>query len=154
MEEPRVVELPSYRVVKLRYMGPPPPSAAFLEHWQRFTELAARCQVASEIEDVQAIGYAPPELLANDLLVYDSCYPVAVEYTNEALDGLELGVVPGGDYALCAGPIVDLPLLLQAAKRFAMTRGIAIERGRIELYRPLPRGADVTPVDVGYRVHG
>ncbi len=152
MEEPRIVQLPAYRVVKLRYRGPPPPAPAFLEHWRRFTNLAALFKVASQVEGVQAIGYAPPELLSDDLLVYDSCFPIADDYANEGTE-LEVASLPGGRFVLCAGPIVDLPDLLQAAKRFAMSQGLAIERGRIELYRPLPPGAEVTPVDVGYRLH-
>lgn len=153
MEEPRVVELSAYRVVKLRYEGPPPPDAAFFEHWRRFRELTDRLAIGSAVEDVEAIGYAPPFAYAGrDSVVYDACVPVAPDFAGE-LDGLELGDVPGGRYVLCAGPVTELPLLLQRAKRYAMAHGLAIERGWIELYRPLRDGVDVVDVDVGYRIH-
>ena len=74
-------------------------------------------------------------------------------YKPEQLSGLELGDIPGGRFVLCAGPITELPLLLQAARRYAMSHGIAIERGRIEVYLPETDDAGVTVVDVGFRIH-
>jgi hypothetical protein len=153
VEPPRVVDLPSYRVLKLRYLGAPPPDPAFLEHWQRFRDLTDRLRVASSVPAIQAIGYAPPVLARSDELVYDACLPIARELSAEELGELELGDLPGGRYVLCVGPITELPLLLQQAKRYAMAHGLAIERGRIEIYRPAPPGEEVTPVEVGYRVH-
>ncbi len=153
MEEARIVELPSYHVVKLRYEGPPPPDPAFVEHWKRFNLLAGGSQLRSYVDDTQAIGYAPPVPYDGPAFVYESCLPVAPDFVGEALDELEVGEVPSGRFVLCAGPINELPTLLRAARRYAMSRGLAIERGRIELYRPIPPGTDVTPVDVGYRIH-
>jgi hypothetical protein len=154
MEEPRVVELPAYHVVKLRYEGPPPPDQRFFDHWRRFRELTERLGLSSQAEGVEAIGYAPPLLLPPDVLVYDACLPVEPGFDRRGLGELEVSDVPGGRYVLCAGPVTELPVLLQAAKRYAMSRGLPIERGRIEIYRPLLEGADVTPVAAGYRVHG
>lgn len=153
MAEPRLVDCPSYLVVKLRYVGPPPPSDAFLQHWQRFNIVINRLQLFSRVPEIQAIGYAPPDITPSDVLVYDACLPVGDDFAGDLDDGLELADVPGGRYVLCAGPISELPLLLEDARRYAMSHGHAIERGRIELYRPIPPDADLTPVDVGYRVH-
>jgi DNA gyrase inhibitor GyrI len=153
MEEPRIVQLPAYRVVKLRYQGPPPPAREFLDHWRLFMSLAERAGVRSQAARVQAIGYAPPLLGAYDVLVYDSCLPVADDFDATPLVELDVGVVPGGRYVLCAGPVTELPDLLQEAKRYAMAHGLAIERGRIEIYRPIAPGDSETPVDVGYRIH-
>jgi len=152
MAAPRVVDLPGYRVVKLRYAGPPPPATPFLDHWQRFNVITNRLRLASRVPEVQAIGYAPPDLAPDGVLVYDACLPVGEDVAGEHED-LELGNVPGGRYVLCAGPITELPLLLEDARRYAMSHGLAIERGRIEIYRPIPPDADLTPVDVGYRIH-
>lgn len=153
MKEPRVVELPEYRVAKLRYAGPHPPAEEFLDHWRLFMGLAAQLELSSQIEGVQAIGYAPPVLVSRDVLVYDSCLPLATDFDATGIVQLDIGVVPGGRYVLCSGPVTEVPELLAAAKRYAMAHGLAIERGRIEVYRPLREGTEETPVDAGYRVH-
>lgn len=153
MEEPRVVKLPSYHVAKLRYQGPEPPHPDFLEHWQRFHSRVALLQLESPVRDVVAVGYAPPGLAASQLLLYDTCIPVPPDLKPEQLSGLELGDIPGGQFVLCTGPITKLPLLLQAARRYAMSHGIAIERGRIEIYLPETDDTGVAVVDVGYRMH-
>ncbi len=153
MDEPRVVELPSYHVAKLRYHGPAPPHPDFFEHWERFHSRVDLLQLKSLVRDVVAVGYAPPGLAASQHLLYDACIPVPPDLKPEQLSGLELGDIPGGHFVLCAGPITKLPLLLQAARRYAMSHGIAIERGRIEVYLPETDDTGVPVVDVGYRIH-
>ena len=153
MDEPRVVELPSYHVAKLRYQGPGPPHPGLFEHWQRFHSTVDLLQLKSLVPDVVAVGFAPPGLAASQLLLYDACIPVPSDLKPEQLSGLELGDIPGGPFILCAGPITKLPLLLQAARRYAMSHGIAIERGRIEVYLPETDDMGVAVVDVGYRIH-
>ncbi len=154
MEEPRVVALPAYHVVKLRYRGPPPEAPEFLEHWRRFNEWA-EAHAKSPVEDVWAIGYASPGPVASPVIDYDSCVPVPEGFVIEdGPPGLELASLPGGRFVLCAGEIKeDFQLLLRAAQRYAMSHGLAIERGWIDIYRPHPGDADVHPVDVGYRIH-
>lgn len=152
MEEPRLVELPGYRVVKLRYEGPPP-DRGFVEHWKRFNALAERLSVRSCVDDIQAIGYAPPGVAASRVFVYDTCIPVAPDFSPNENAKLELGGVPGGRFVLCAGMITELPSLLQAAKRYATAYGLAFERGQIELYHPISEDEEVARVDVGVRIH-
>ena len=72
MDEPRVVELPSYHVAKLRYQGPPPPHPDFFEHWRRFHSRVDLLQLKSQVEDVAAVGYAPPGPAGSRLLLYDA----------------------------------------------------------------------------------
>jgi hypothetical protein len=153
MDKARIVELPSYHVVKLRYEGRPPPDPALVEHWKRFNHLVSRSKLRSHVDDLQSIGYAPPIPYAGQPFVYETCLPVAPDFAAEGLDELEVGEVPGGRFVLSAGLITELPALLAAARRYAMSHGLAIERGRIELYRPIPPGTDITPVHVGYRIH-
>ena len=153
MEEARIVELPAYHVVRLRYEGASPPAPGFFAHWDRFNDWAAQQEVKSPIDDVWAIGYAPPGPVGSQLFVYDACIPVAPDVRPVGLPGLELGDLPGGRFVLCAGIIREFPALLYAAKRYAMAHGLAIERGYIELYRPHPDDAEVHPVDAGYRIH-
>jgi DNA gyrase inhibitor GyrI len=159
MDEARVVELPWYRVVKLRYEGPPPPSPAFLEHWDRFNAWTERHNVKSVHDDVWAIGYQPPLLRATrsmyrmESLVYDACVPVGGDFVLPEGEGFEMDQLPGGRYVLCRGIIREFPLLYQEARQYAMQRGLAVERGGIERYLPHPPESEVHPVDAGYRIH-
>jgi hypothetical protein len=108
--------------------------------------------VQSTVEDLWAVGYAPPGPVASPTLVYYSCVPATHDFVPEGLPGLELGDLPGGRFVLCAGLIQEFPVLFQAAKRYAMSHGLAIERGYIEIYRPHPDDPDIHLVDAGYRV--
>jgi hypothetical protein len=153
VEEPRVVELEACRVVKLRYEGAPPPDPAFFAPWDRFNEWAAEHDVKSNRDGVWAIGYAPPGRMASERIEYDACIPMDEAFAPAGLEGLDLGVTPGGRYVLCAGDIMEMPLLLRAAKRYAMAQGLAIERGWIELYLPHAEDSEEHPVGAGYRIH-
>jgi DNA gyrase inhibitor GyrI len=159
VDEPKIVNLPAYRVVKARYKGPPPPDAAFLEHWDRFNAWTERHNVKSVYDDVWAIGFQPPTERATtsmyrmELLVYDACVPVSSDFVLPDDEGLELDDLPGGRFVLTRGIIREFPLLYQESRHFAMNQGLAIERGGIERYLPHPDDSEVHLVDAGYRIH-
>ena len=153
MDEPRIVELPPYRVVRLRYEGPPPPNEAFSALWRRLDAWAEERGVKGASGDVWAIGYAPPGRIAAAGLVYDACLPVTEDISPDGLPGLTIGEVPGGRFVLSAGDLEELPLLLRASRRYAMSHGIAVERGHIERYLAHPDDPGHHPVEAGYRIH-
>jgi hypothetical protein len=159
MDEPRIIELPAYHVVKLRYEGPPPPNRTFLEHWDRFNAWTEQHAVNSVYDDVWAIGFQPPVLGATpsmyrgEPLVYDACFPVGPDFALPEDDGFEIDDLPSGRFVLTQGIIREFPLLYQESRHYAMNQGLAIERGGIELYLPHPDDSEVHPVDAGYRIH-
>jgi DNA gyrase inhibitor GyrI len=153
MDEPRIVELPPYRVVRLRYEGPPPPNDAFSALWRRLDAWAEGRGLKGASSGVWAIGYAPPGRIAAADLVYDACIPVEGDVSTEGLPGLELAGVPGGRFVLCNGDLDEMPALLRAARRFAMSHGLPIERGHIERYLAHPDDPHRHPVEAGHRIH-
>ena len=159
MDEPRIVELPPYRVVALRYEGPPPPDARFFELWDRFNAWASARQVKSVVEGVWAFGYMPPLPGATTLIyhastiVYDVCVPVGRDFSEPDDEGFKLCDLPGGRFILCAGDIQEFPFLYRASRRYAMNHGLPIERGGVERYLPHAEDSDLHPVEAGYRIH-
>lgn len=89
-----------------------------------------------------------------ETLVYDACVPVGAGFVLPAGDdGMELDNLPGGRFVLCRGIIREFPFLYDESRRYAMQRGLALERGGIERYLPHPPDSEVHPVDAGYRIH-
>lgn len=162
MDEPRLVDLPAYRVVKRRYEGPRPPADAFFAHWRALHRWAAGHGIASAAPGIVMIGYEPPGQAGGRTFAYDACIPVAEDFALPELEADDVGAVreppvlgrtPGGRYVLCAGELSELPYLLREARRFANARGLATERGGIEIYRPHPADPDSFRLDVGCRLH-
>ncbi len=153
MDEPRLVDLPAYRVVKRRYGGPRPPSDAFFAHWRAFHRWAAGHGIASAAPGIVMIGHEPPGQAGGRDFAYDACIPITDDNTPPIDDGVEAGWTPGGRYVLCAGDLTELPYLLREARRFAAAQGLAVERGGIEIYRPHPTDPDSFRLDVGCRLH-
>ncbi len=153
MEEPRIVELPAYRVVKIRYEGPRPPAPEFFAHWRLTNRWAADHGIVGAIHDIVMIGYEPPGVAGGGrFFVYDACIPVGEGMTLP--DGrAELAWTPGGRFVMCSGELRELLYLYREARRYAAAHGLAIERGGIELYRSHPLDPRGYLVDAGCRIH-
>jgi hypothetical protein len=145
----RVVELEPMRLGCLRFTGPPirgdRPPDGLVDHWRRFH--GWRTGMASAIDDVICIAYVPPVAYGGTSVV-DLGVPVM---NGTALRSDAEERVLGGTFVLARGTPGDLPVLLRAARVGATERGLAFERGWIEIYRP---GDGAGPVlEAGVRIH-
>ncbi len=156
MDEARLVRLPPYRVVRLPYRGPRPPAGEFFAHWRALHRWAAERGVRSVLPDVEMIGYEPPGGVPTPgRFEYEACLPIGEDAEPPPLDdGVSIGWTPGGEYVLCTGELREFPELYRAARRYAVARGLAMERGGIEFYRPHPADENSFLMDIGVHLHG
>jgi hypothetical protein len=153
MDPPRVLQLPAYRVVQMPYTGGRPPAAAFFDHWRRFQGWCARRGLRSVLSDVALIGYEPPGRPGARAFLYQVCVPVTEAYQPDD-EAAAIASIPGGSYVLCRGELPETPRLFRAARSYAAQQGLAVERGGIEILRPVPDNPEWLVVDAGCRVHG
>jgi len=137
----------------MSYTGARPPEAAFFDHWRRFRGWCARHGLKSALSDVALIGYEPPGRPGAHAFLYQVCVPVTEEYQPDD-EAVTIGSIPVGPYVLCRGELPETPRLLRAARRYAAQHGLAVERGGIEVFRPVPGNPVRLVVDAGCRVHG
>ena len=148
-----MLQLPTYQVVQMSYTGGRPPAAAFFDHWRRFQDWCARRGLRSVFSDVALIGYEPPGRPGARAFLYQVCVPVREEYQPDD-EAVAIGSIPGGSYVLCRGELPETPRLFRAARSYAAQRGLAVDRGGIEILRPAPDNPEWLVVDAGCRVHG
>lgn len=138
----------------MSYTGARPPAAAFFDHWRRFRGWCARRGLRSASSDVALIGYEPPGRPgARRAFLYLVCVPVTEAYQLDD-EAATIGSIPGGSYVLCRGELPETPRLFRAARRYAAQHGLALERGGLEVFRPVPGNPERLVVDAGCRVHG
>ncbi len=152
MDEPRIAELPTRRVVRRWYRGPRPPAPEFFTHWREFHAWARDAGISSTDPDLAMVGCEPPGVAGLRDFVYAACIPAGDEVTPDDAS-VEVGWLPGGRFVLCGGELTELPDLYRAAKRLATSRGLPYERGGYEFFRPLPDNAATYRVEAGYRIH-
>ena len=148
-----MLQLPTYQVVQMSYTGARPPAAAFFDHWRRFQDWCARRGLRSAFSDVALIGYEPPGRPGARAFLYQVCVPVTEEYQPDD-EAVTIGSIPGGSYVLCRGELPETPRLFRAARSYAAQHGLAVDRGGIEILRPVPDNPAWLVVDAGCRVHG
>ncbi len=67
---------------------------------------------------------------------------------------MAIGSIPGGSYVLCRGELPETPRLFRAARSYGAQHGLAVERGEIEILRPVPDNPEWLVDNAGCRVHG
>lgn len=153
MEEPRVVHLPPYRVVRMVYRGARPPAPEFFAHWRALNGWIADRGIRSALADVEMIGFEPPGGVPTPgRFEYEACIPVNDDIA-AGDEAVSIGWTPGGDFVLCRGELREYPELYKASRRYAVAHGLAMDRGGIEFYRPHPTDPNSFLLDIGVHLH-